>query len=138
MVTVDEDFVRCDGKSFAIRSITSVEVREQPLASRSLVLALGLALGVFGFFTLLWLLVAVENAMEFRLEPSDILLLIVLGFASFFLARATLAAVKRTRATVYSVTLATTAGEREAFVGPSPEEARDLQVLIEQAIAGNH
>jgi uncharacterized protein DUF6232 len=138
LITIDQDFVRCDGKSFAIRSITSVEVREQPLASRGLVLVLRLALIVVGFFTLAWFLAAIRIAMEFVLQTSDIMLLLVFGVATFFLARWTIKAQKRSRTMVHAVVLATTAGEREAFVGPSSEEARELQRRVEAAIAGEH
>src|SRR5690348_15357142 len=111
-VTVDDDFARFGGKSYAINKVNSVEVREHhPYGTGGAILFGGLAL---------ILLVAAFNGADVNQRPIFLLLGALSAGAAYW-------AWKRSKIVEYQLFLMTSSSEAQAFVSRDGNEVYSLR-----------
>jgi len=118
-VTVDDDFARFGGKSYAINKINSVEVRERhPHGSGGAIL--------FGGLSMI-LLVAALNGTDPNRGPTFLLLAALSAVAAYW-------AWRRSKVVEYQLFLMTSSSEAQAFVSRDGNEVYSLRDNIERAM----
>lgn len=112
-VTVDDDFARFGGKSYAINKINSVEVRKRHPYGQS-------AAFLCGLITIIFLFASAGS-------PAFIVLALVFGFLTYL-------AWRRAKIVEYQLFLMTSSSEAQAFVTRDGEEVQALRDKIERAM----
>lgn len=116
-VTVDDDFARFGGKSYAINKINSIEVRKrQPHGAGAAFL--------FGLLTIVMLGVAVEEQTG---KAWGFCFAALCGVATYW-------AWRRSQIVEYQLFLMTSSSETQAFVSRDADQVLGLRDRIEQAM----